>query len=142
MARPSKYTEELANLICERISNSSVGLHKICKEDGFPAYSTVFKWLSEADKTSFIDKYARAREAQAELLADEIISIADDDENDVTITEEGVSPKINYDNIQRARLRVDARKWKASKLYPKKYGDKIEVDQTNAGNITIKVIRE
>jgi hypothetical protein len=73
----------------------------------------------------FRHQYARAREAQADFLAEEILQIADDGENDTYATENG--PAVNHDVVQRSRLRVDARKWLASKLAPKKYGDKLAV---------------
>lgn len=124
MGRPTKYTEELAEQICELIATSSKGLNTICREtENLPAPSTVYKWLSE--QPDFSEKYARAREIQADLLADEIIEIADDTSNDTLVSDTG--EYANKEWINRSRLRVDARKWKASKLAPKKYGDKVDV---------------
>lgn len=88
-----------------------------------PAQSTVFKWLSE--QSAFSEQYVRAREAQADKLADEILSIADDGTNDTYKTDDGEG--VNHDVIARSRLRVDARKWLASKMAPKKYGDKMAI---------------
>lgn len=82
----------------------------------------MFKWLSE--KKEFSEKYARARESQADVLFDEILAIADSQEGDVYI-KDGVE-FTNHDVINRARLRVDARKWMAGKLRPKVYGDKLQ----------------
>lgn len=95
--------------ICDRISNGE-SLRAICSDAGMPAASTVFLWLDE--DATFSEHYARAREAQADALFDEILSIADEEKEDV----------------QRSRLRVDARKWMAGKLKPKKYGDKLELE--------------
>lgn len=120
MARPTDYTEELADRICEEILNNTYGIHTICKDEGMPHPSTVFRWINQY--VEFYDKYARAREIQAELLADEIISIADDAQKD--LQSDG---KIDHDHIQRSKLRVDARKWKSSKLHPKRFGDKLDV---------------
>lgn len=125
MARPSKYTEELADKICKAIAESSKGLVKLCKDNSdFPNPDTVYEWLKV--KEGFSDKYARAREDQADFLADEIIEIADDSSND-TITTEKFGDIENKEWVNRSKLRVDARKWKASKLAPKKYGDKVDV---------------
>lgn len=118
------YTDEIANEICARLVDG-MSLKKICEMDDMPSKSTVFKWLSENEV--FSDKYARAREAQADTLADEIIDIADDGTNDTYEDEEG-NVRTDHDVIARSRLRVDARKWIASKLKPKKYGDKIQTD--------------
>jgi hypothetical protein len=75
----------------------------------------------------FREQYARARDAQADTLADEIIDIADDGSND-WMERELESGKtievVNAEHISRSKLRVDARKWVAAKLKPKKYGDK------------------
>lgn len=117
MARPSKYSEEIADKICLLISTTSRGLVSICQEIGINP-DTVYTWLK--DKQGFSDKYARAREDQADLLADEIISIADDNSRDAEAF-------VGGNHVNRARLQIDARKWKASKLAPKKYGDKMDV---------------
>jgi len=122
------YTDEIANEICSRLVDGK-SLKKICEMDDMPSKSTVFKWLSENE--TFSDKYARAREAQADTLADEIIDIADDGENDTYEDDEG-NVRTNQDVIARSRLRVDARKWIASKLKPKKYGDKLSQEITGA----------
>src|SRR5277367_5306879 len=72
--RKSLYTDELADLICERIANGE-SLRAICGEDGMPAQSSVFKWLIE--HADFAEKYAHARVAQADVLFDELLHIAD-----------------------------------------------------------------
>jgi len=117
MGRPSIFTQEIADAICDKLADGE-SLRKICLADDMPGKATVFRWLA-ADKT-FQDQYARAREAQADTLADEILDIADDGSNDFM----GDDEKYNGDAVQRSRLRVDARKWLAGKLRPKVYGDK------------------
>ncbi|MFE1815619.1 terminase small subunit-like protein [Metapseudomonas otitidis] len=124
MARPSKYTQKIADQICERLADGE-SLKRICSGDEMPNKATVFRWL-DAHK-SFRDMYVRAREAQADSLADEIIDIADDGVNDTIIDDNG-SVRINYDVVARSKLRVDARKWVAAKLKPRVYGDKPEQD--------------
>ena len=117
MGRPSGFSEELADAICERLAEGQ-SLRKICLADDMPNKATVFRWLA-ANKV-FSDQYARAREAQADTLADEILDIADDGANDYM----GENETYNGDAVQRSKLRVDARKWLAGKLRPKVYGDK------------------
>lgn len=90
-----------------------------------PSKASVFRWLASENLKSFRDQYARAREAQADAMADEILQIADDGQNDTYVDEEG-RPRTDTDVIARSRLRVDARRWLASKLKPKVYGDKID----------------
>jgi hypothetical protein len=126
LGRPSDYTPETANAICTLIVDG-MSLRSICKRDGFPDVSTVYRWL--ANHEDFCEQYARAKEDQADTLADDIIDIADDGSNDyVTKTREDGSTyeTVDYDHIARSRLRVDSRKWIAAKLKPKKYGEKIE----------------
>ena len=103
-----------------------------------PDRSTVFRWLAE--KKEFYDQYARAREVQAEILADEIVEIADDSTNDFMEVQrgKGVVTVCDQENINRSRLRVDSRKWVASKLLPKKYGDKQTVEHEGRVNIVFK----
>lgn len=141
MARPTKYTQELADEICLKISTSSKGLAFICIELNI-AQSSVFKWLIE--HTEFSEKYARAREAQADFLADEIIEIADDGSRDTKTIRRG-KETIEVEDVEwtnRSKLRVEARKWKASKLKPKKYGDKVDIttDGEKVNNVKVEVI--
>jgi len=132
--RPSAYTIEISNVICERIANGE-SLKAICEDEGMPSKSSVFKWLSERDE--FSERYARAREAQADALFDEILSIADDGQNDWMERrgEDDAGWVANGENIRRSQLRIDARKWMAGKLRPKKYGEKLDVDLN--GKITL-----
>lgn len=124
--RPSKYSNAVADTICERLA-SGESLVRVCKSDDMPGLSTVFRWLAENE--SFRDNYARAREVQADVLADEILDIADDGANDSYTDDEG-RERTDHDVIARSKLRVDARKWIASKLLPKKYGERQQVDAT------------
>ena len=134
--RPSSYSPKLAAAICERISHSDQGLEHICASPGFPPVKNVWRWLSatEADgKTpkypEFREKYARARDSQAEFIAMQTLAIADDGEADrvTRVREDGTEYQaVDVEHIQRSRLRVDARKWVAAHLAPKKWGDRID----------------
>jgi len=124
-----KFTQGLADTICERISNGE-SLRTICEDEGMPSKSTVFKWLGlEAE---FADQYARAREAQADAIFDDILSIADDGQNDWMEKKDAEGENIgwreNGEAIRRSQLRIDARKWMAGKLKPKKYGEKLDLN--------------
>lgn len=132
--RPSEFTQQVADAICERIADGE-SLRAICLDDDMPGKATVFRWLA-ADK-AFQDQYARARETQADTLFDEILSISDDGTNDSYKDEDG-NPRTDHDVIARSRLRVDARKWMAGKLRPKVYGDKIEHE--HKGGLTVSLL--
>lgn len=129
MTGVTTYTDQMALIICERLANGE-SLKSICEDENMPARSTVFKWLAE--NKIFSDMYARAREEQADAIFDEILEIADDGRNDWMERrgEEDAGWVTNGENIQRARLRIDARKWMAGKLRPKKYGEKLDIDGT------------
>ena len=126
--RPSLYTEALAAKLCRRLAEGE-SLRAICADKAMPAISTVMGWLFDGNHDGFSEQYARAREAQAEVRADEIVDIADDDTNDFTADKDG-KLVVNNEHIQRSRLRVDARKWIAAKLLPKRYGEKLDLGGT------------
>jgi hypothetical protein len=121
---PTTYTPELATAICAHIADGK-SLRTIAALDGMPAQSTIMLWL-DGRNPEFSEQYVRAREAQADKLAEEILSIADDGSNDTIIDDQG-NQRTDAEAIQRSKLRVDARKWLASKMAPKKYGDKLAV---------------
>lgn len=127
--RPTSFTQEIADAICERLADGD-SLRTICDEEDFPARSTVFKWLSQ--NKAFSDQYARARKEQADALFDEILSIADDGRNDWMERHnndgEAIGWRENGEALRRSQLRVDARKWMAGKLRPKKYSDKLDLN--------------
>lgn len=128
--RPLEFRQATADIICERIADGE-SLRSICDDENMPARSTVFKWLSLVEP--FADQYARAREAQADAIFDDIIQIADDGRNDwmerKDAEDENIGWRENGEALRRSQLRVDARKWMAGKLRPKKYSDKLEIDQ-------------
>lgn len=82
-------------------------------------------WL-DGSRPEFSEQYARAREAQADKLAEEALQIADDGRSDTCVDGDG-NVKTDTEVIQRSKLRVDTRKWLASKMAPKKYGDKVAI---------------
>lgn len=115
MGRPSDYTQETADIICERLADGE-SLRAICRDDGMPSTSAVCRWL--AANEAFREQYAHARELQADSLFDDILDIADG----TRAMMEGNDP-----DVQRDRLAVDARKWMAGKLKGK-YSDKHDVN--------------
>jgi len=121
--RPSSFTQEVADRICEALMEGH-SLRAICAAEDMPNKGTVFRWL--AANKEFSDQYARAREAQADCLFDDILEIADDGRNDKYTDDEGMQ-RTDYDVIARSKLRVDARKWMAAKLRPRVYGDKLAI---------------
>ncbi len=131
--RPAGYRAEVADAICCALAEGA-SLIAICRTAGMPSPGTVRGWAS-ADVEGFAARYARAREAQAEHLADEILEIADDRSHDWVPrkstrreADEGgeAALTVNREHITRSRLRVDARKWLLAKMYPGKYGERVQ----------------
>ena len=109
VGRPSLYSNELVDQICEWISEGK-SLRSFCRIEGNPGLQTVLDWLNDDDKLYFRSKYARAREIQAEVMADELLEIADDTKPDQL--------KLAHD-----KMKIETRQWIAAKLLPKKYGN-------------------
>ncbi len=95
--------------ICARITDG-MSLRAACDFDDVPTRETIRLWL-ESDDGELVAQYERAREEQADHYADEIIEIADNQD---------IEPNSR-------RIMVDARKWIASRLKPKVYGDKLAI---------------
>lgn len=131
--RPTIFTEELASEMCERIA-AGESVRSIIKDEDMPAMSTFFKWLNQ--KPEFKEQYTIAKQLGAEAMFAEIIGIADDGSNDYmeSLDKDGgvAGWKTNGEAIQRSRLRVDARKWYLSKVLPKVYGDKQQIENTHS----------
>ncbi len=120
--RPTVCTPELTHIFCFRLLDGE-SLRSICTDDAMPARSTVLYWLAGAwpegdPRREFLGQYARAREVQAELYADDIIEIADDADDDVLKDAKG-NPVPNTARLNRDRLKIDARKWVVTRLLPR-----------------------
>lgn len=129
MARPIVYTAEIGLQIAERISNGEP-VKSLCKDETMPSVGIFYKWLNV--HSEFQELYARSKEEQIESLVEDMLSIADDGTNDwnEVFDKDGQSQgwRLNAEHVQRSRVRIDTRKWLASKLKPKKYGDRQTVE--------------
>lgn len=114
--RPTDYSTGLANEICARIAEGE-SLRSICRCEGMPDPVTVRRWLAAHEE--FRIQYARAREEQADSLAEEMLDAARKE----AIDQVGVADK---------RVLIDTLKWRAGKLKPKVYGDKVVNEHTGA----------
>jgi hypothetical protein len=130
--RPSIYSKELADIICEMIATHPIGLVSLCElYPDLPSPSTIRKWLTEPDKVDFLHQYEISLSMRADTLFEEILEIADSVQIGETITTKAGEKEITQaDMIQHRRLRIDARKWVVSKLLPKKYGDSTQMQQS------------
>jgi hypothetical protein len=119
VGRPSSYSEEIADRICTELALGK-SLRSICAAPDMPARNTVFQWLES--NIEFQDRYARARMAQADTYADEIVDLADAAEDH-----------------NKARLQIDARKWTAAKLRPSRYSERFLNEHTGKDGAPIAV---
>ena len=138
--RPSTYSDEIAAEICEAIASSEVGLSTICAQNPhFPSPRTIYRWLDNERYDNFRQSYARAKAAQADNHADEIIAIADNTERDWEVVNDDngniIGVKVDGEHVQRSKLRIDARKWRAARLAPAKWGDRSDHMHTHSGTI-------
>lgn len=130
VGRPSSYSKDLAEEICEQIATTNKGIATILREkEHYPSEATFYNWLNSKN-SELLELYARAKERQADRLVTEILAISDETAKDTLRTEEGQEYP-NHEYMNRSRLRVDSRKWLASKLLPKKYGDKLDITTDN-----------
>lgn len=136
--RPSTYSEETADILCVRLGQGE-SLRRICMDEDMPSQSVVYLWLQRHPE--FLEKYTRAREEQADTQFDMIVDIADETPETVPVFDKDgnqIDIKLDSAYIQWQRQRIEARKWAAMKLKPKKYGDKI----THAGDDENPVVVE
>lgn len=141
--RPSDYNQDIARAICLRLAEGE-SLRSVCRDDAMPPKGTVLRWIGI--HAEFRDQYAQAKVDGAEALAEEMFEIADDATNDymvdIELDEDGKEKAAGYrlmgENIQRSKLRIDTRKWYLSKIMPKKYGDKLELNNVGLPTVIIK----
>lgn len=100
-------------------------MRTVCKREDMPSAVTVFKWMR--DYPEFLKQYARAKEESADAMAEEIQDLSDEA---VKMVRTGKASKVNA-LVQAQKLRIESRKWLASKLKPKKYGDKVDLTSDN-----------
>lgn len=124
--RPTVYTPEIAAEICRRMA-AGESVRKIGEDPDMPDESTIRGWALD-DREGFFPQYTRAIQIRAMRWAEETVEIADDGSNDTYIDPETGEERINHEIVARSRLRVDTRKWITSKVLPKIYGDKLDVN--------------
>ena len=120
--RPSSYTDEMAGRICAMLGEG-MPLRAVCAEDGMPSVSTVFRWLERNE--AFRERYARARDVQAQVVAEQGFQEA-------MKAGAGLDP-------QAARVRFDAARWLAGKLAPKVYGEKVQNEISGPGGGPVRM---
>ena len=127
----TKYTSELAQYICDEMAKGR-SVRDVCREPGMPDQSTVNCWVID-DREGFASQYARARLAQMAMMETDLLEIVD---QPPPTTESGAS---DSGWVAHQRLQVDTRKWLMSKIAPKKYGDKLDLQHTGSDGNPIEI---
>lgn len=136
MGRPTIYSEELADRICALVATNPVGLPKLCKMfPELPNVDTIKDWRWK--KPEFSAKYTEAKRFQAEVMAESTEDVIDDLEQFVFSDKEGAT-RLDSGLVGKARLLCDTRRWHASKLAPKLYGDQKQIEQLQDNNIRLQ----
>lgn len=146
--------EQVMAVVCNAIASSSKSITTILAagHEGhrLPDYATVARWLSERDENGanpICDLYARAKEAQAEYMAEELAELHNkawvpvfDPETGAPIMHNG-KPLMTVDKASAAivRLEADNKKWLMGKLKPRRFGDKVTQEHVGAGGGAIQV---
>ena len=119
MGRPSLYSDKLAVEICTEISLGR-SLRSICKDEGMPTVKTVINW--KRHHPEFLQQYDSACIERSDMLVEDMLHIADESDPN---------------HAAKTRIQVDTRKWAASKMKPKKYGEIPEPDVEDVDPIQI-----
>jgi hypothetical protein len=133
----TKYTQAIADKLCERIANGE-GLKTVCREPGMPAWRTVYDWIR--DIPEFAQAMERARELGADAIAAECLEIADTPLTGEEITIRGKSKEIRKgDMLGHRKLQIETRLKLLAKWHPKKYGEKVEHTGAGGGPVLFQI---
>lgn len=127
MGRKTKYTPELLEEVCQRLSVGEP-LAMICRSEGMPDPATVWRWAEKDEKIA--QAIAYARELGEDYIAADCLNIADDNSKDIRYLPDG-REMTDADVVQRAKLRIDTRLKLLAKWNPKKWGDKVDLTSDN-----------
>ena len=126
--RPTMRTRQLEDEILDWISDGKT-LREFCRRPGSPSHVTVHEWRKADPELS--ERFARARLVGADMIAEEILEIADTPKKGVTVTEDDDGRKtVTEDMLGHRRLQIDARLKLLAKWFPQKYGDKIDIEHS------------
>jgi hypothetical protein len=123
---PFKWTEEMEEHIWMRLRAGDSLKEALASRDDLPSDYTFYK--RKCSDPQFASAYARAREDQWDMLADDIISIARS------------ASTVSSEEIQKAKLVVDAMKWTASKRAPRQFGESATMRHANADGSNLDLV--
>jgi hypothetical protein len=135
VGRPSTYTPDIVDRICEAIVEGE-SVKSIGKREDMPTATCIMNWLNRHPE--FVDQYARACEVRTLIYAREALDIADTvlHAEKVKTLPDGSIERISGDAVERSKLMVETRLKLMSALNPKRFGQKVDVNHT--GQITLE----
>lgn len=142
--RPTTYNDEYAKRICETLATSTDSINKLCKDlDWMPHITTINLWRFKNEQ--FSSMYLKARQAQLDLVMENLDNMMD--ENLLKYRDSEGNERIDSPSATIAIAKANNRKWFASKIVPKLYGDKMQVEstenkETEALRAELKALRE
>lgn len=122
VGRPSKFSPELAAEICQRIAEGE-SLRSVCRDERIPTVLTIYNWMGAHPE--FLQQYTRAKEDRADTHGEEIVELADLPPKYI-VDDKGIE-RVDHGFEAWRKTRIDARKWTASKLKPKSWGDRMQL---------------
>lgn len=126
IGRPSSFTQEIADEICEGLANGE-SLRKICEDAKMPDRATVFRWLADPKYAAFCDQYTCAREFSGDADADDVAHYSRQ------AAKGEIEPAA-------ATAAINGLKWSAGKRRPKVYGDKVALTGADGGAVQFERI--
>ena len=136
--RPTDYTEELAQRICEAVATTPRGLDYICEQNpDFPNQNTIYKWRYR--HLQFSENYRKAKCAQAEIMAEKMDTLGEMARATAYVDEKGVT-RIDAGIMASYKLDADNHKWSAARLLPHLYGDKVAPPEDKKSSLHIHTV--
>jgi hypothetical protein len=126
IGRPTKFTPEVIEEILRRLARGESG-YSISKHKHLPGWTSLCAYKRNPKNVEFLHKYTQAREDGLEVWEHKILEISDNESRDYYVDHKGIQHSDNT-AVNRDRLRIDTRKWTMSKLFPKKYGERVETE--------------
>lgn len=133
VGRPSKYTPELAEDICQTVASSSDGLRILCAQNPhWPERSNIFIWMRKHPEFRLL--YTSAKREQSEVMVDYLQELLAEDHH---YMDDNGNERLDVGML---RLKVDAIKWQAGKLNPHVYGDTRKDDSADTSQSVLEKI--
>jgi hypothetical protein len=130
IGRPSSYTEAIGKEICRRLSGGE-SILKMCEDESMPSARSVYNWAVFNEE--FVRDYTRARQAWAVHEFERMMQIMDEPcYHERVTTKNGVSEVTRYEAVEHRRLQIDTRKWALARMFPKVYGEAMQLRHADA----------